>query len=215
MLLLHIFSCFQYCPLCFNPTFRNKLTKWLPNRVSESKVNFLTTEKTPGASKPYTSTQTASWLVSGMVWPAGEGRWSSPCTRHWWGHTSNTVFSFGPLTTRRTLSCWSTSKEGQQSWWRVWKTSPVRSGWGNWGCLSWRKKAEGGPHCSLQLPERRLWRGGVGLFSQEQAMGWEETASSCARGGLDWILGKISSLKGLSSIGTGCPGKTLSHHWVI
>jgi len=26
-------------------------------------------------------------------------------------------------------------------------------------------------------------------------MGQEETASSCTRGGLDWILGKISSLK--------------------
>ncbi|KAK4815771.1 hypothetical protein QYF61_007189 [Mycteria americana] len=37
-------------------------------------------------------------------------------------------------------------------------------------------------------------------------------ASSCARGGLDWILGNFSSLKGLSSIGTGCPGKWLSRH---
>ena len=27
-----------------------------------------------------------------------------------------TVVSFGPLTTRRTLRCWSMSKEGQQSW---------------------------------------------------------------------------------------------------
>ncbi|KAK4805327.1 LOW QUALITY PROTEIN: hypothetical protein QYF61_018190 [Mycteria americana] len=34
---------------------------------------------------------------------------------------------------------------------------------------------------------------GVSLFSQ-QAIGQEETASSCARGGLDWILRKISSL---------------------
>jgi len=32
-------------------------------------------------------------------------------------------------------------------------------------------------------------------------------ASSCIRGGLDWILGKISLLKGWSGIGTGCPGK--------
>jgi len=31
-------------------------------------------------------------------------------------------------------------------------------------------------------------------------------ASSCGRGGLDWTLGKISSWKGLSSNGTGCPG---------
>ena len=40
----------------------------------------------------------------------------------------------------------------------------------------------------------------------------EEMASSCSRGGLDWMLGKISSPKGLLSIGTGCPGKWLSHH---
>jgi len=37
-------------------------------------------------------------------------------------------------------------------------------------------------------------------------------ASSCTRGGLDWILGNISSLRGLSSTGTGFPGKWLSHH---
>jgi len=39
----------------------------------------------------------------------------------------------------------------------------------------------------------------------------EETASSCTRVGLDRIFGKISSPKGLSSTGTGCPGKWLSH----
>jgi len=33
-----------------------------------------------------------------------------------------------------------------------------------------------------------------------------EHIRSCVRGGLDWILRKISSPKGLSSIGTGCPG---------
>ena len=32
-------------------------------------------------------------------------------------------------------------------------------------------------------------------------------ASSCARGGSFWILGKISLLKEWSGIGTGCPGK--------
>jgi len=39
-------------------------------------------------------------------------------------------------------------------------------------------------------------------------------ASSCARGGLDWILGKMSSPK--ESIETGCPGKWAAnhcHHW--
>jgi len=39
---------------------------------------------------------------------------------------------------------------------------------------------------------------GDGVFSM---------ASSCIRGGLDWMLGKISLLKEWSSIGRGCPGK--------
>jgi len=38
----------------------------------------------------------------------------------------------------------------------------------------------------------------------------EAIASSCARGGLDSILGKSSSLKGLSNLGTGWPGKWFS-----
>jgi len=37
-------------------------------------------------------------------------------------------------------------------------------------------------------------------------------ASSCVRGGLDLILGKISLLKEWSGIGTGCPGRWWSHH---
>jgi len=36
--------------------------------------------------------------------------------------------------------------------------------------------------------------------------------SSCARGGLDWISGKISVRKVWSDIGTSCPGKWCSHH---
>jgi len=34
---------------------------------------------------------------------------------------------------------------------------------------------------------------------------------SCSTGGLDWILEKISSLKELSNIGSGCPRKWLRH----
>jgi len=32
------------------------------------------------------------------------------------------------------------------------------------------------------------------------------------RGGLDWILGKISLLKEWLDIGIGCPGRWLSYH---
>jgi len=38
------------------------------------------------------------------------------------------------------------------------------------------------------------------------------TASSCSRGGLDWILGKISLLKEWSGIGTSCPEQWWSPH---
>lgn len=39
----------------------------------------------------------------------------------------------------------------------------------------------------------------------------KEMASSCTRGGLNWMLGKVYLFKGLSSIETDCPGKWLSH----
>jgi len=51
---------------------------------------------------------------------------------------------------------------------------------------------------------------GVGLFSL--LTGRREMASSCARGGLGWITGNTSLLKGLLSTGMGCSGRWLSHH---
>jgi len=48
---------------------------------------------------------------------------------------------------------------------------------------------------------------GVGLFSQVTSHRTIRRTSSYTRGDLDWLLGKIYSSKGLSSTGTGCPGK--------
>ena len=63
----------------------------------------------------------------------------APCTQHWWGCTSSTVFSFVSLATRKTSKPWSVSREGQQIWWEVWNTGVMRSGWGDWNCLVKRR----------------------------------------------------------------------------
>ena len=92
----------------------------------------------------------------------------------------------GPLTTRKALWPWSMSREGQQRC-------------EGSGALMLRKlglfrleKAQKKPYHSLQLPDRRLLQGGVGLFSQVTAIGQVQIASSCATGGSTWIEGKTS-----------------------
>jgi len=55
---------------------------------------------------------------------------------------------------------------------------------------------------------------GVGLFSQvtsDRTRG-NDLQLPQVRGGLDWILGKISVLKEWSGIGPGCPGRWWSPH---
>jgi len=37
-------------------------------------------------------------------------------------------------------SSWSLSSGGPQNWSRGWNTSPVRRGWGGWGCSAWRRE---------------------------------------------------------------------------
>lgn len=56
---------------------------------------------------------------SGLMAPAGPEKWFSTCAQHRWSCTSNTELSFGALTIRRTLRCWSMCKKDQWSWWRV------------------------------------------------------------------------------------------------
>lgn len=65
-------------------------------------------------------------FVTKPVWPTGLGEGLSLCTPHWWDNTSIPVSSSEPLTTRETLKSWCASREGQWTWWRVWRVSHLR-----------------------------------------------------------------------------------------
>ena len=82
------------------------------------------------------------------------------CTQHWWGRTSSTVSSFGPLVVRKTLRPWSVSRGGQQSWWGVWSTGLTGSSWRSWDCSVQRRGGSGRSFHSLQFPARKLKWGG-------------------------------------------------------
>ena len=130
-----------------------------------------------------------------------------PCSRHWWGLTLSTVFSFGHLGTERMLRCWSRSKEGQRGLWWAWKICPLRRDWRNWGCLVWGSGGWGETLLVFQYLKGAYSESGVGLFWL--VTGWVEMTSSCTRGGLGWISGNTSLQKGLLSTGMGSPGRCL------
>ena len=91
--------------------------------------------------------------------------WLSPCTQYWWGRTLHTVSSSEPLTKRRTLWHWNMSREGQQSWWRVWSTTPTMCGWRNCNFSVWRREGSG----ETLLLSTTSWKNVVeiSLFSQQ------------------------------------------------
>ncbi|NWH80720.1 STAT2 protein, partial [Piaya cayana] len=83
------------------------------------------------------------WELGG---DAGGRRWGCPGS------------SCGPLMTQRMLRGWSEGREEQGRWGRGWRRRGAAERAG--GVSGGEEEAEGRAHCSLQVPERRLWRGG-------------------------------------------------------
>lgn len=111
----------------------------------------------------------ATWPIWRIAWPAGPDYTSSQggetppwilrCVLGPWLQVSHWGARAGPEKGKK-------GTDGSR------KTCPVRSDWGNWGCLIWRKGGSGGPlllsaiATSLQSlccfpPERSLYWGGV------------------------------------------------------
>ena len=96
-----------------------------------------------------------SCLIWETVWQVGAERWLFLCIQLWWGHTSNTVRSFGLLSTRccGLGVCPEKDNEasggsGAQVWWELVEgTGIVQSG---------EEEAQERPYHSLQLPEGAL-----------------------------------------------------------
>jgi len=65
--------------------------------------------------------------------------------------------------------------------------------------------------CHSRVNERAKYPAFISVKAELRQEG-KLMASSCFRGGLDWILGKITVLKEWSDIGIGCPGKWWSPH---
>ena len=64
-------------------SFYNSLSALFGIEMSSTNILRIWAGSVPG----WPRRPVASWLVSEIAWPAGLGKWSSPCTQHWWGCT--------------------------------------------------------------------------------------------------------------------------------
>lgn len=103
----------------------------------------------------------------------------APCTLLWQGRTSTTVFSFGPLSTRRIPRPWSWSREGLQSWRSVWNTSLNEEWLRELGLFSPEKRRfSAGLTAPYSDPRGRCGELGAGLLSHitSDKRGWPQVA---------------------------------------
>ena len=102
----------------------------------------------------------ASWLVSGIVWPAGAGRWWSLCTQLGWGHISSSVW-FGVSHYKKDIEALERVQRRTAKLVKSLEHKPYEDHLRELReSESGEEEAQGRPYHSLQLPIKRLWRGG-------------------------------------------------------
>jgi len=88
---------------------------------------------------------------------------------------------FELLTTRKTPRPWIVSRQGQWSWWRDWETRQMRSSWGMWDCLVWRRGwVETSSHSPAAWQKAAAKRVSIS-FPRWLVIRCEEMASGCTK----------------------------------
>jgi len=125
-----------------------------------------------------------------------------------WGCTLSTVFSFGPLTTKKDTEALECVQRKATKMWRVWSTGLVGSGWGNWVCSVWRR---GGSGKTLTHSDRRLRLCGCQPLFPSDSDRTRGNGLKLHQQRLRLVLGNIPSQKEWWRSGTGCAGRWWSH----
>ena len=109
---------------------------------------------------------TMSWAAARAAWPSGWGRGFCPFTPLSWDPMGSPASSSGAPNIGRTWMCWSGTRGGPRRWSEGWSTSPMRTGWGSWGCSAWRREGCDVTLEQLPVPEGASRKDGEGLFTR-------------------------------------------------
>ena len=84
---------------------------------------------------------TISWAASQAVWPAGQVRGFCPSALVR-PHRESCVQLWNPQH-RKDMDLLERVQRRPEKWSEGWSTSPMRKGWGSWGCSAWRREGWG------------------------------------------------------------------------